>query len=225
MGMFWTVISQLHSLAGPGLMLLYPLYASVRAIESPSKLDDEQWLSYWILYSFIALLEMAAAPIFAWIPFWHQVKMVIITWLVLPQFRGAAFIYERFVGQQLVRYGQSLVDKDKFNENQRKFIEGMSPKARASVEHFISENGQDAFDRIIEAATEEAQKGNKLHLLSRETQERTWIKTGQRSAFYPFALISAHVVLQMEELEGYSSFVQVGSVPFCLAVKGYSMAA
>lgn len=36
------------------------------AIESPSKVDDEQWLAYWILYSFIALAEMVLQPVLEW---------------------------------------------------------------------------------------------------------------------------------------------------------------
>lgn len=162
MGMFWTIVSHLQSLIGPGLMLLYPLYASIRAIESPSKVDDEQWLTYWILYSFLTLVEMAAATLFSWIPFWYPVKLAFIAWLVLPQFRGASFIYQRLVRAQLIKYRQWL-DKDNLgaggSENQRKLLQDIqSPKAKATVEHFISENGQDAFDIIFEAAMHEAQK-------------------------------------------------------------------
>jgi receptor expression-enhancing protein 5/6 len=35
-------------------------------MESPSKVDDEQWLAYWILYSFITLLELVAEPVLYW---------------------------------------------------------------------------------------------------------------------------------------------------------------
>ncbi|CAL9769739.1 unnamed protein product, partial [Musa acuminata subsp. burmannicoides] len=109
MGHFWTFLTSLNSLAGPTLMLLYPLYASVCAIESPSKLDDEQWLAYWILYSFLTLMEMVAEPILSWIPVWHQIKVAFVAWLVLPQFRGASFIYERFVREQLRKHGVKLM--------------------------------------------------------------------------------------------------------------------
>uniref|UniRef100_A0A1D1Z2J9 HVA22-like protein n=1 Tax=Anthurium amnicola TaxID=1678845 RepID=A0A1D1Z2J9_9ARAE len=101
MGQLWTFLTHLQSLSGPTIMLLYPLYASVVALESPSKLDDEQWLAYWILYSFLTLLEMVAEPVLAWIPIWYQIKVAFVAWLVLPPFRGAAFIYERFVREQL----------------------------------------------------------------------------------------------------------------------------
>ncbi|PPS19922.1 hypothetical protein GOBAR_AA00636 [Gossypium barbadense] len=53
-------------LAGPVISLLYPLYASVRAIESESRADDRQWLTYWVLYSMITLLELTFAKVIEW---------------------------------------------------------------------------------------------------------------------------------------------------------------
>ena len=41
-------------------------YASICAMESTCKLDDEQWLAYWIIYSFITLFEMAAENVLYW---------------------------------------------------------------------------------------------------------------------------------------------------------------
>ncbi|XP_020587106.1 protein HVA22-like isoform X2 [Phalaenopsis equestris] len=109
MGHFWAFLSLIHSLAG---------YASVCAIESTSKLDDEQWLAYWILYSFITLMEMVAAPILYWIPIWHQIKLVVVAWLVLPQFRGASFVYERFVREQLKKYRVKTGEHDYVKEGE-----------------------------------------------------------------------------------------------------------
>ncbi|PSS07653.1 HVA22-like protein [Actinidia chinensis var. chinensis] len=109
MNRFWTFMTHVHSLAGPVVMLLYPLYASVIAMESTSKLDDEQWLAYWILYSFLTLMEMLLQPILEWVPIWYDMKLVFVAWLVLPQFKGAAFLYERFVRDQIRKYG--LVDR------------------------------------------------------------------------------------------------------------------
>ncbi|KAL5724397.1 HVA22-like protein d [Ranunculus cassubicifolius] len=106
MDKFWTFMSQLHSLAGPIVMLLYPLYASVMAMESTSKVDDEQWLAYWIFYSFLTLVEIVLEPVLTWIPIWYTVKLGLVAWLVLPQFRGAAFMYNTFVREKLLKqYG------------------------------------------------------------------------------------------------------------------------
>lgn len=38
----------------------------MRAIESPSTLDDQQWLTYWVLYSFITLFELFCWKVLAW---------------------------------------------------------------------------------------------------------------------------------------------------------------
>ncbi|KAK4436843.1 HVA22-like protein e [Sesamum alatum] len=129
MGRFWTLITYLHSMAGPGVMLLYPLYASVVAIESTSKLDDEQWLAYWILYSFLTLMEMLLQPLLEWIPIWYDVKLAFVAWLVLPQFRGAAFIYEKFVREKLIKkYGGPHLHKSPNGKAKNKFVDFISPK-------------------------------------------------------------------------------------------------
>ena len=41
-------------------------YASMRAIESPSSLDDQQWLTYWVLYSLITLFELSSWKVLQW---------------------------------------------------------------------------------------------------------------------------------------------------------------
>jgi receptor expression-enhancing protein 5/6 len=38
----------------------------MRAIESPSSLDDQQWLTYWVLYSLITLFELSSWKVLQW---------------------------------------------------------------------------------------------------------------------------------------------------------------
>ncbi|KAJ8475960.1 hypothetical protein OPV22_019687 [Ensete ventricosum] len=145
MGHLWTVVTHLHSLAGPTITLVYPLYASIQALESPSKLDDEQWLAYWILYSFLTLLEMAAESILYWIPVWYQIKLVLVAWLVLPQFRGAAFVYDNFVRQRLRKYDEGKVagfssssPKDENMNNKRSGASKDKDKSKNKFAAFVS---------------------------------------------------------------------------------------
>ncbi|KAK1359584.1 hypothetical protein POM88_044058 [Heracleum sosnowskyi] len=127
----WTFLTFLHTLAGPATMLLYPLYASVMAIESTSKVDDEQWLAYWILYSFLTLVEMLFQPALEWFPLWYDVKLAFVAWLVLPQFRGAAFIYEKYVRELLFKKyaGGALRHSQSPNTSKvkNKFVDFMTP--------------------------------------------------------------------------------------------------
>ncbi|KAH6797163.1 hypothetical protein C2S52_021717 [Perilla frutescens var. hirtella] len=86
MGRFLTLLTYLHSMAGPGVMLLYPL-----------------------------------------IPIWYDMKLAFVAWLVLPQFRGAAFIYEKFVREKLIkRYGGPHLQKSPNAKN--KFVDFVSAK-------------------------------------------------------------------------------------------------
>ncbi|KAF4403188.1 hypothetical protein G4B88_027959 [Cannabis sativa] len=55
------ILKNFDVLAGPVVSLVYPLYASVRAIETKSPIDDQQWLTYWVLYSLITLTELTFA--------------------------------------------------------------------------------------------------------------------------------------------------------------------
>ncbi|KAF8036989.1 hypothetical protein BT93_B0038 [Corymbia citriodora subsp. variegata] len=106
----WTLLTLAHSLAGPVLMLLYPLYASVKTIEKflakkkeKSETDAEQWLVYWILYSFLTLVEMLLERLLEHVPIWYDVKLILAAWLVLPRFNGAAVLYDSFGHEAICR--------------------------------------------------------------------------------------------------------------------------
>ncbi|KAJ7963884.1 HVA22-like protein [Quillaja saponaria] len=156
MGVLGTFARHLDSIIGPGVMLLFPLYASIRAIESPSTLDDQQWLTYWVLYSFITLFELSLWKILAWIPIWPYLKLVLCMWLVLPVFNGAAYIYENFV-RKYVKIGNFYIGSN-YPDGQKKVLQMMSLDARKSVQRYIDRYGPDAFEKVIRAAEREAKK-------------------------------------------------------------------
>ncbi|CAD6230032.1 unnamed protein product [Miscanthus lutarioriparius] len=155
MGVLGTLARNLDALVGPGIMLLYPLYASMRAIESPSSLDDQQWLTYWVLYSLITLFELSCWKVLQWFPLWPYMKLLFCCWLVLPIFNGAAYIYEAHVRRY---FKISNYVSPNYNERQRRVLQMMSLDARKSVERFIETHGPDALDKIIRAAEEEAKR-------------------------------------------------------------------
>lgn len=143
------VLSNIDIFAGPVVTLLYPLYSSIRAIETPSRLDDQQWLTYWVLYSFITLFELTFSRVLEWLPFWPYLRLIATCWLVLPVFNGAAYVYENFVRQML------LSPNARLNPGQR-LMNTMSPSTRVSVERFVHQYGPDALDRAMKRAEREA---------------------------------------------------------------------
>ncbi|XP_010506123.2 PREDICTED: HVA22-like protein f [Camelina sativa] len=157
MGVIIVIAKRFDALIGPGVMLLYPLYASFRAIESPTMLDDQQWLTYWIIYSLITIFELSVWRILAWLPFWPYLKLLFCMWLVLPMFSGAAYIYSNFV-RQYVKIGMNVGGGANYTDEQRRVLQMMSLDARKSVQDYVDRFGWDSVEKAIKAAEKETRR-------------------------------------------------------------------
>lgn len=49
--------------------VVYPTLKSFEAIESPGSKDDEQWLTYWVVYSFVNIVEHLLWVVLMWYVF------------------------------------------------------------------------------------------------------------------------------------------------------------
>ena len=56
------------------IVFLYPVYASFKAIKSNNKDDDTQWLTYWVIYGLLSVIE-SVGFITALIPYYSQVQV------------------------------------------------------------------------------------------------------------------------------------------------------
>ena len=70
-----------------GAGLLYPAYASFKALESPSIDDDKQWLTYWVVYALTTSVETISEKLMSWFPGYYTVKTIFLLWMMLPQTR------------------------------------------------------------------------------------------------------------------------------------------
>uniref|UniRef100_A0A8C9Q396 Receptor expression-enhancing protein n=1 Tax=Spermophilus dauricus TaxID=99837 RepID=A0A8C9Q396_SPEDA len=50
----------------------YPAYVSMKAIESPNKDDDTQWLTYWVVYGVFSIAEFFSDLFLSWFPFYYM---------------------------------------------------------------------------------------------------------------------------------------------------------
>ncbi|PSR85056.1 HVA22-like protein [Actinidia chinensis var. chinensis] len=152
-GNLLTVVAKnIDVLAGPLVALVYPLYASIKAIETRSPADDQQWLTYWVLYSLITLFELTFAKVLEWFPIWPYVRLIATCWLVLPQFKGAKYVYEHFV-RPIYRNPQAT---SIWYIPRRKNIFRQPDDILTAAEKYIEENGTEAFERLISKADREA---------------------------------------------------------------------
>lgn len=145
-------------LSGPLVALAYPLYASVKAIETKSLVDDQQWLTYWVLYSLITLFELTFASIIEWLPFWSSMKLIFISWLVLPYFNGAAYVYQNYVRPVFVKNQMVNI----WYVPQKKGLFGKSDDFLTALNKYIEENGPEALKKLTDKAGKSSKQSGKL---------------------------------------------------------------
>jgi len=80
-----------------------PGYYSMNALFTVTKTDDTQWLTYWVVFAFLSVIE-AAFSVTYWLPFYYIFKFVLIMWLGLPQFGGAQVIFRSFLQPLLAKH-------------------------------------------------------------------------------------------------------------------------
>ncbi|EIE22922.1 hypothetical protein COCSUDRAFT_24120 [Coccomyxa subellipsoidea C-169] len=89
------------------LGFLYPTYASYKALMTPGTSDDTHWLTYWVVFSAMETAEAVIEQLM-WIPFYYEIKCLLILWLVLPQTKGAQLVFEKFIVPFLKQYASHI---------------------------------------------------------------------------------------------------------------------
>ncbi|KAK8480522.1 hypothetical protein V6N11_037882 [Hibiscus sabdariffa] len=84
-------------LCWPPFTLIYPLFASIRIVESNSSLKNQQCLTYWVLFASITMVELALGNILKGLPSWLYAKGVATILLVTPCFGGASYVFNSFI--------------------------------------------------------------------------------------------------------------------------------
>eukprot|EP00536_Pseudo-nitzschia_multiseries_P003182 jgi/Psemu1/284248/fgenesh1_pg.47_\ len=79
---------------GWALSILYGGYQSIIAIETPGGDDDQNWLTFWVMFVASMILEQTFARVLlSNFRFYYQAKLVTIVWLLF--FNGARNLYRR----------------------------------------------------------------------------------------------------------------------------------
>ncbi|CAK9165166.1 unnamed protein product [Ilex paraguariensis] len=140
-------------LAWPLVALVYPLCASVRAIETNSNCHMRKLVTYWVLFSLISLFELALVRVIEWLPFLPQIKLLFVCWLVIPRFDGAYYVYKSLVHLCLSVDRQSVVKW----LNKPKDDVSLKPETFLAVaETYVQKNGTEALEKLIASKSKDS---------------------------------------------------------------------
>ncbi|KAL5563813.1 hypothetical protein UlMin_033560 [Ulmus minor] len=135
----------LHFLAWPLLALGYPLCASIKSIEANSVSNTQKLNSYWVVLSLVLLFEHAFVMFLQRFPFWPYLRLMIVCWLVIPDFDGASYVYKHLIRSVLSLEPQIVINW--FNKRMESSFKRQ--KLLAEVERFVKENGTEALEKLI----------------------------------------------------------------------------
>ena len=84
------------------LAVCYPVLMTVKAIESSHKDESPRWLTYWIIFHFIALIEFIGKFFLSFIPGYYIIKLVVLGWCMAPIQDNGCAMFIRMGGNRLL---------------------------------------------------------------------------------------------------------------------------
>ncbi|XP_055529158.1 receptor expression-enhancing protein 2 isoform X2 [Wyeomyia smithii] len=89
---------------------LYPAYASYKAVRTKNVKEYVKWMMYWIVFAFFTCIETFTDILLSWFPFYYEIKVILVLWLLSPATRGSSTLYRKFVHPMLTRREQEIDD-------------------------------------------------------------------------------------------------------------------
>ncbi|KAG0100587.1 receptor accessory protein 4 [Podila epicladia] len=87
---------------------LYPAYASFKAINTGDNNRLTAWLMYWSVMGLFSIAEFVLDTFIFWLPFYYEIKLLFVLWMILPQTQGSIFLYQAFVEPYLNQHEHEI---------------------------------------------------------------------------------------------------------------------
>jgi hypothetical protein len=82
--------------------IVYPAYRSFKAVRNKNLKEYLKWIVYWIVFAFFTCLELVTDALLNWFPFYNEIKVVFLIWVLGPSSRGAMKIYKGIIHPMLI---------------------------------------------------------------------------------------------------------------------------
>jgi len=89
---------------------LYPAYRSYKAIKNKDLREHVKWMMYWIVFALFTTTETFLDIFFSWFPFYYEIKILFILWVLSPATRGSSLLYKKVVHPLLISREKEIDD-------------------------------------------------------------------------------------------------------------------
>ncbi|KAF7662489.1 hypothetical protein LDENG_00234430 [Lucifuga dentata] len=76
---------------------LYPAYSSYKAVKTKNVKEYVKWMMYWIVFALFTTAETVTDLVLSWFPFYFEIKIAFVIWLLSPYTKGSSVLYRKFV--------------------------------------------------------------------------------------------------------------------------------
>ncbi|KAI4144764.1 MAG: hypothetical protein L6R39_004048 [Caloplaca ligustica] len=90
------------------LTILFPIFASYKALRTSDPAQLTPWLMYWVVISCFSLVEYWTFFVVSWLPFYAYFRLFLLSYLVLPQTQGARLIYQSYIHPFLAHHESDI---------------------------------------------------------------------------------------------------------------------
>ena len=67
-------------------------------------------MMYWIVFALFTTLETFLDIFFSWFPFYYEIKIIFILWVLSPATRGSSLLYKNVVHPMLISREKEIDD-------------------------------------------------------------------------------------------------------------------
>ncbi|VDK85769.1 unnamed protein product [Litomosoides sigmodontis] len=115
---FYLLVGRFAELICNAFGFAYPAYASVKAIRTPNKEDDTQWLMYWTVFATFSIVDFMLSGIANSFSTYWLLKATFLLYLYVPNSNGTQLLFYNIVNPAISAIDSFInsYERKQFNE-------------------------------------------------------------------------------------------------------------
>ncbi|ORX56879.1 hypothetical protein DM01DRAFT_1382296 [Hesseltinella vesiculosa] len=102
------IVAVMYVLMKLMFLQLYPAYMCFKALKLNDAKQYSHLVIYWLVTTTYLVVEYVADIFVFWLPFYYEIKLLLILWLIFPQTNGTKLLYDQYLEPFLKKNEQQI---------------------------------------------------------------------------------------------------------------------